>query len=154
MLLPGLHNRTQRLILYLLSFITSSTFPLSLCSKHLPVPLQLFSSDVLRVSTRFGFWKTSSQIVIVLSRACQTAAFDSKCNSWECLHWVDLCLSWSCHFITSLSCHIDSGFFFFPGQSKSGAKQASVLWGSAIKWSLIVVAPVSGLTFREQLFSG
>lgn len=64
--------------------------------------------------------KIFSQAVSVLSHACQTAAFDSHYNTWIYLQYVDLCLSWDCHFITSFSRHIDSSLFPAPRQSKSG----------------------------------
>lgn len=64
--------------------------------------------------------KIFSQAVSVLSHACQRAAFDSNCNTWEYLQYVDLCLSWDCHFITSFSRHIDSSLFPSSRQGKSG----------------------------------
>lgn len=64
--------------------------------------------------------KAFSQAVSVQSHACQTAAFDFDFITWEYLQYVDLCVSWDCHFITSFSRHIESSLFPSLRQSKSG----------------------------------
>lgn len=74
-----------------------------------------FSFRCLKNFQQLQLVKIFSQAVSVLSRACQTAAFDSDYNTWEYLQYVDLCLSWDCHFITSLSRHMDSVYFPPPG---------------------------------------
>lgn len=86
-----------------------------------------FLSNVLKISTSYGLWKPLVRLstVSVLSHACQPAVFDSGYNTWEYRQYVDLCLSWDYHFITSFSHHIDSGLFPSPWQSKSGPGPSS-----------------------------
>lgn len=81
-----------------------------------------FSFSFMRCKNFLQLWlvKIFSQAVSAVSRACQTAAFDSDYNTWEYLQYLDLWLSGDCHFITSFSRHIDWSLFPSPRQCKSG----------------------------------
>lgn len=92
----------------------------SLCVEYSCLLPFSFSLRCLKNFQQLWLVKIFSQAVSVLSHACQTPAFDSDYNAWEYLQYVDLCLSWDCHFITSFSRHIDSSLFPSPRRSKSG----------------------------------
>ncbi len=87
---------------------------LHLCIECICLLLFRFSFRCLKNFHQLRLVKIFSQAVSVLSHACQTAAFDSDYNTWEYLQYVDLCLSWDCHFITFFSRHIDSSLFPSP----------------------------------------